>query len=572
VQRRLVAILAADVVGYSRLMGEDEAATLTTLRTLRAELLDPSFDLHGGRIFKTTGDGVLVEFSSVVEAVNCAIEIQQRMAAHNADLQENHSMQFRIGINLGDVVIEGGDIFGHGVNLASRLEGLAEPGGVCISAKVHEEVRGKIEASFEDLGERVLKNIAKPVRAYRLETGVSIQPTTYGASSSSMPSIAVLPFVNMSSDSEQQYFSDGITEDIITELSRFRSLFVIARNSSFQYRDKAVDIRRVARELGVRYVVEGSVRKIGASIRITAQLVDAQSGSHVWSERFDRDVDSLFTVQDEVTTTIVATLTGQIEDTEIKETASRKSGNIQAYDCYLRGVAHIRGYGVDDNQRARELFEQAIALDPGFAIAHAYLSLSLLVENGYGNAPLEIKDRAKDIALTAVQMDPRESRCQQFLGQAYAFRGEFDLAIAHMEQSTRLNPGDANSLASFGSVLGRAGRADEGVALIEKAMQLNPFHPEWYWSGLAIAFYAARRYEDCLAANQKIRYGKHHWQLARSAACLIRLGRLNEALVVASDVLRIKPDFHLKSEMPPYKHDSDSKHLFDAMREAGLPE
>ena len=385
------------------------------------------------------------------------------------------------------------------------------------------------------------------------------------------PSVAVLPFNNMSGDPEQQYFSDGITEDIITELSRFRSLFVVARNSSFHYRDKADDVRTVAKELGVRYIVEGSVRKIADRIRITAQLIDAIPGNHLWSEKFDRNLNDLFAVQDEVTQTIVATLTGQLEDVAIKKAAGSRASSLPAYDCLLRGIELMRSYGGDVNRRAREFFEKAVVLDPQFAVAHSYLALSLIVEHGYGSASKVIKDRALESALKAVKLDPRESRCFLLLGQVYRFRGEFDSAVKQMEQSIKLNPNDANGIAQFGSVLAVAGRAEEGISLIKRAMILNPYHPDWYWRGLAIAYYAARQYHEALDANQHTDH-VDAWSIARIAACLVKLGRIDEARTTAAEALRVKPDFHLLSELPPYKFQADADHVLEGMRQAGLPD
>ena len=426
VQRRLAAILAADVVGYSRLMEQDEPGTLATLKARRKKVLEPLVVRHQGRVFKVAGDGVLVEFSSAVNAVECAVELQRGMAAANADLPEARRIVLRIGVNLGDVMVEGSDLYGDGVNIAARLEGIADPGGVLISGTAYDYVRNKVNAGFDELGARNLKNITEPIRVFAVTGTPAIRAPT---ATTDKPSIAVLPFVNMSGDAGQQYFSDGVTEDIITELSRFPSLFVVARNSSFQYRDKGVDVRRVARDLGVRYVVEGSVRKMVSRVRITAQLIDASTGNHVWGERYDRSIDDLFEVQDEVTRTIVATLVGRVEDAEMRGARQRPTASLHAYETLLRGIEHLRGPGDDDNRRARELFESAVALDPGYALAHAYLAIALLVEHRYDNAPEAIKQRALDSALTAVRIDPNEARCHQFLAQAYRFRGEFDLAV-----------------------------------------------------------------------------------------------------------------------------------------------
>ena len=332
----------------------------------------------------------------------------------------------------------------------------------------------------------------------------------------------------MSGDPEQQYFSDGITEDIITELSRSRSLFVIARNSSFQYRDKAVDVRRIARDLGVRYVVEGSVRKMGSRIRITAQLIDAVSGNHLWSERFDRGIEELFDVQDELTQTIVATVAGRLEDAEIRMASNRRTDSLPAYDCLLRGIQHLRDVGMENNRRARELFEQAVALDPRYALAHAYLALSLLVENNYGAASDAIKQRALDVATTAVRLDPRESRCHTFLGQVHRFRDEYDLAISHLEHGVALNPNDAIGIVHLSAALGVSGRAEEGIELVRRAIRLDPYL-KFAWGTLAFCLYAVRRYEEALAANRKLGHEMSPWLMAREAACLAQLGRLDEA-------------------------------------------
>ena len=432
VRRRLAAILAADVVGYSRLMGEDEAGTLVALKARRREVVSPLVTEHHGRIIKVMGDGVLIEFASAVDAVTCAVEIQRHFFEANQSLPQERRIVLRIGIDLGDVIVEGSDIYGDGVNIAARLEALAEPGGICLSGKMYNEVRSKGGHAFEDMGDVALKNIAHPVRVFKVSTSAEPPGADISLSLPTKPSIAVLPFTNMSGDPEQRYFADGITEDIITELSRARGLFVIARNSSFSYRDKAVDVRRIAHELNVRYIVEGSVRRMAARIRITAQLIDAVSGNHLWSERFDRNIDELFAIQDEVTQTIVSTMRGRLEDAEIWNASRKRTDSLSAYDCLLRGVEQLRAYGPDVNRRARELFEQAVALDPKYALAHAYLALSLVIENGYGNASADIKQRALDTAMAAVRLDPRESRCHIFLGQVHRLRDEYDLAISHL--------------------------------------------------------------------------------------------------------------------------------------------
>lgn len=570
-KRRLAAIAVADVVGYSRLMAADEAGTLAALRERRKSVLEPIVRDHGGRLVKVMGDGVLMEFASAVNAVKAALELQEKMAEANTLLSEDRRIFVRIGINLGDIIGEGSDVYGDGVNIAARLEALAEPGGICVSAKVRDETHGRLELAFEDMGEQQLKNIANPVRVFRVaDCAVS---AAVGASLSlpDKPSIAVLPFTNMSGDPEQQYFSDGITEDIITELSRSRSLFVIARNSSFQYRDKGVDVRRVARELGVRYIVEGSVRKMGSRIRITAQLIDAVPGNHLWSERFDRGIEELFDVQDELTQTIVATVAGCLEDAEIRMVANKRTDSLPAYDCLLRGIRHLRGYGPDDNRLARELFEQAVALDPQYARAHAYLALALLVENHYGGASDAIKQRALDLATAAVRLDPRDSRCHTFLGQVHRLRDEYDLAISHLERGLVLNPNDALGLVHLGGVLGVSGRAEEGIELLHRAIRLDPY-VHFAWGTLALCLYCVRRYEEALAASRKLGREKTLWQMGREAACLAQLGRLDEARAQAAEVLRRKPGFSVRAEMPHYRYPADAEHLREGLLKAGFPE
>ncbi|RWO61534.1 adenylate/guanylate cyclase domain-containing protein [Mesorhizobium sp.] len=570
-KRRLAAIAIADVVGYSRLMERDEAGTLSLLKERREILLEPIVRGHEGRIVKFMGDGVLMEFASAVNAVEAALDLQEKMAEANTLLSEERRILLRIGINLGDIIGEGSDVYGDGVNVAARLEALAEPGGICVSAKVRDELRGKGTHVFDDMGEVELKNISNPVRVFRIVNGVAPAHAGPALPLPDKPSIAVLPFTNMSGDPEQQYFSDGITEDIITELSRSRALFVIARNSSFQYRDKAVDVRRVARDLGVRYIVEGSVRKMGGRIRITAQLIDAVPGNHLWSERFDRSIEDLFKVQDELTHTVVATVVGRLEDAEIRIASNRRTDSLPAYDCLLRGIQQLRGFGMENNHRARELFEQAVSLDPQYAMAHAYLALSLLVENNYGAASDAIKQRALEVAMTAVRLEPRESRCHTFLGQIHRFRDEYDLAISHLENGVALNPNDVVGIVHLSAAFGVSGRAEEGIELARRAIRLDPY-VKFAWGTLAFCLYAVRRYEEALAANRKLGHELSPWMMAREAACLAQLGRLDEARARAAEVVRRKPGFSIRAEMPHYRYPADAEHLREGLLKAGLPE
>ena len=373
VQRRLAAILSADVAGYSRLMGADEAGTLERLKALRAEVVDPVIAAHDGRIVKLMGDGALVEFASVVGAVECAVEVQRGLSERTAGEPEDQRIVFRIGVNLGDVIIDGDDIYGDGVNVAARLQEIAEPGGVCISGSVFDQVKGKVEAGFEDLGDQRVKNIAEPVRAYRWSDAIAAPARAAPLALPDKPSIAVLPFVNMSGDPEQEYFSDGITEDIITELSRFPTLFVIARNSSFHFKGKAVKVSEIGRDLGVQYVVEGSVRKVGNRVRVTAQLVEAMSGNHLWAERYDRELEDIFEVQDEVAHTVAATVSGRLDDAGAERARRRPTEDLAAYDLFLRAYQHVHRWTRADLAAARPLLEKALDLDPNIARAHAYL-------------------------------------------------------------------------------------------------------------------------------------------------------------------------------------------------------
>ena len=386
-ERRLAAVLIADVVGYSRLLEEDEAGTLAALAQQRASILEPIVSAHAGRIVKLMGDGVLIEFGSAVNAVAGALELQRRMAEANEPLPKTRQIILRIGINLGDVIGEGEDIYGEGVNIAARLEALAEPGGTCISAKVHEEVHGKLNCTFEDMGEQTIKNIARPVRAYRLRPDKVIDGASPGRPALSLPdkpSIAVLPFQNMSGDPEQEYFADGMVEDIITALSRLRWLFVIARNSSFTYKGRAVDVKQVGRELGVRYVLEGSVRKAGKRVRITGQLIDASTGAHLWADRFDGELADIFDLQDQVTASVVGAIAPKLEQAEIERAKRKPTESLDAYDYFLRGMAAFHQLTRPSNDEALALFSRAIELDPDFASAYGMAARCYLQRKGFG--------------------------------------------------------------------------------------------------------------------------------------------------------------------------------------------
>ena len=589
IKRKLAAILSADVVGYSRLMSSDEAGTLTTLKAHRAELIEPAVAGLGGRIFKLMGDGILVEFSSVVDAVECAVAIQNGMAERNAQEPGDHRIVFRIGINLGDVLIEGDDIYGDGVNIAARLEGLAEPGGICISGKVHEEVKNKLHTPFENLGPTKVKNIPKPVQVYHWSKAADDPAPDMARAEGALPlsdrpSIVVLPFENISGDPEQEYFSDGITEDIITELSRFRSLFVIARNSSFHYKDQSPKVQDVGRELGVRYVVEGSVRKAGNRVRVTAQLVEAETGNHIWAERWDRELEDIFAVQDELVRTIVSTVGGRI-DAIGKARATRKSeAHLRAYDFYLRAAAAEDGNTKEDYQRARQYLERAIELDPGLAMAHHHLSLVNFFE--WMTHWVDDRDMAFAAALnaenTAVAIDDTDSRIHAQLGQLHHHRRSFDEAGQDFEKAIRLNPNDFQAMALYGNYLTAIGNPEDAIEQFDQAIRLNPIEPSWIRWLRGVACFTAERYDEAIADLRSIKRPINEvrgWLAASYAGA----GRLEEARATLEEFLRVAEEdmaifpgrklaawedyWHGAME---YQDNTDFEHLYDALRKAGL--
>jgi adenylate cyclase len=570
--RRLATILAADVVGYSRLMENNEVGTLADLKVRRREVLAPLVTKHQGRIFKMTGDGVLVEFGSAVDAVQCAVDLQQGMAAANVDQPKDRNIVLRIGVNLGDVIVEGSDLYGDGINIAARLEASAEPGGILVSSTVYDHVRNKVKVGFEDLGAQSLKGIAEPVRAYRV-TGTPSVTVAPPGTSTDKPSIAVLPFTNMSGDFEQEYFSDGITEDIITELSRFRSLFVIARNSSFAFKGKAVKVQEIAKELGVAYVVEGSVRKAGARIRITAQLVEAAGGRHVWAERYDRPADDVFAIQDEVVRTVAATLAGRVEAAGAEGLRRRPTPSLSAYECVLRGNALPVGDPVQE-AAAHQLFEQAVTLDPDYARAYAQLAISHLKRwlDGMSESSKDL-DRAFELATRAIVLDAQEIVCHTALSFVQLCRRRYDEAEFHARKALALNPNRPNSLAAMAEFFAFTGRPDEAVAFISDAMRLDPHHPAWYWGDLGAAHFAARRYAEAIAAIRHRPNLQFTWQ-AYLAACHAQLGEDEAMRAAAAEVLRLRPDFSVAvfTTHHPYKVAADREHLASSLRKAGLPE
>jgi adenylate cyclase len=552
-------------------MEQDEASTMAVLKARRKEVLKPLVARHQGRIFKFTGDGVLVEFGSAVNAVQCAIDLQHAMVAANAALPDDRRIVLRIGVNLGDVMVEGNDLYGDGVNIAARLEALAEPGGILVSGTAHDYVRNKVKVGFDDLGTQTLRNISEPVRAYRVTSTPAVaiaapKPAT------DKPSIAVLPFTNMSGDPEQQYFGDGVVEDIITELSRFRSLFVIARNSSFAFRGKAIDIGEIARRLGVQFVVEGSIRRAGNRVRITAQLIDATTGTHLWAERYDRELEDIFAVQDEVVCTVVATVAGRVEAAGAVLAKRRPPESLIAYDYVLRGLEQLNLVGEEHNAAARRLFEKAVELDPQYAAGHAYLALAIYVQWQTTRAPGEL-DRALASARQALALDENDSRCHRVLSGIYMHQRQYDRAEFHSDRSIALNPNDALTAMYRAGLLRHLGRAAEGVDWARKAMRLNPYHPNWYWDQLAKLLHSAGCYAEALDAYSRIAERPSFYH-AYVAACHAELGRMEEARKHTALALEARPDFSVATwgKKLPYKNEADLQRFLDGMRKAGLPE
>ncbi|MGP1395674.1 MAG: adenylate/guanylate cyclase domain-containing protein [Inquilinaceae bacterium] len=572
--RRLAAIVAADIVGFSRLMGEDEAATLADLKTLRG-LIDPLLATHGGRLVKTTGDGLLAEFASAVAAVDCAIAMQRGAATQAEGRPDHRRLRLRIGVNVGDIAVEDDDIFGDAVNIAARLEALAPTGGIAVSEEIYRHVRGHLKQGFTDAGAQQLKNIAQPVRVYHVDLSGTLPPGTLKAVAPPLPdrpSIAVLPLANLSGDPGQAYFSDGLTEDIITELSRFRQLFVIARNSSFVYRDRTVDVRQIGRELGVHYVLEGSVQKAVDRLRVTAQLVDAGTGHHLWAERYDRRPADIFDVQDELTQTIVATLAGRVQAAAGDHARTRRPEDLRAYDCLLRGLELLDQSVGADIGPARAQFEQAVARDPAYALAHASLALVHLRAWSWDGQPVWL-DRAFEAAKRALALDPAESRCHGALGLVHRNRRQYDAALIHLGRAVALNPNDAHMAAQMGLLLTYVGRAEEGVDWVRKAIRLNPHHPYWYQSFLGIALYSARRYGEAVEAFRGVEDVKA-WGHALTAAGYAQRGQDDAARFHADEALRQGPDFSAAKFLAgqPYQSEADLDHWRAGFRRAGLPD
>ena len=549
VERRLAAILATDVVGYSRLMGEDEEGTLAALKTLQRELIDPRVKENCGRLVKTTGDGALVEFASVVDAVRCAVEVQRAMAERNAEILAERRIELRIGINLGDIIIDEGDIYGDGVNLAARLESLSEPGGICVSRVVRDQVRDKLDLSFQDLGEYEVKNIARPVRVYGLPIGRTPAVTAPVAPARpDRPSIAVLPFHNLSADPEQEYFADGMVEDIITGLSRIRWLFVIARNSSFTYKGRTVDVKRVGRELGVRYVLGGSVRKFGKRVRVTAQLIEAETGVYVWAERYDRSLHDILALQDEITLSTVAGIEPSLKAVEIERVKRKRPENLDAYDFVLRALPHLSAAMPEQARIAVPLLEHALALEPDYGLAHGYLAWCLEVLFVRGGRDPEIAAAAVRHAHAAITHGRDDATALGLAGFVITIvEHDRRAAIEAFEAALALSPSCSIALI-FGSIaMGWANEAERALEWGERAVRLSPFDRLIYaaHTGLAVGHFAQDHYEEAVSAARRAiqsnpGFSVAHWVLAASLA---GLGRIPEAKIATAKVLALSPNF-----------------------------
>ena len=581
-KRRLAAILAADVVGYSRLMSADEAGTLAALKTCRRTLFDPKIAEYGGRVVKLMGDGALAEFPSAVHAVQCATEIQQNLAERYADTSGQPQIRFRIGINLGDIIIDGDDIYGDGVNIAARLEGLAESGGICIASSIYDQLEGKLEIVFEDGGKHQVKNIPRPVHVWRWRPSgaVAEQPAQHGAvpPPSDKPSIAVLPFENMSGDPEQEYFSDGITEDIITELSRYPDFLVIARNSTFVYKHKRVDLREIARSLGVQSVLEGSVRRAGKNVRISAQLIDAATGAHLWAERYDRTLEDIFAVQDEITETIVGALGVTLQEARVRRAMRRDPGSLDAYDKTLQAWAHFQRYNKEDNSEARRLAGEAVELDPDYARAHAIVSWAYLMDfsSRWVDDPDQALEQAHKSARTAVSLDDHNAYAHLGLGASENWLRRHDRAIASSQRAIELNPNDADSHAHFANVLVFAGRTDDALEELGTAMRLNPHYPGSYLQFLGRAYFTQRRYEEAEAAFERAVTVNPGWPWAHLllAAARAALGKIEDAEAGVAEARKLSPNLTMR-HVPkawPSKNPADFDHVMEMLRKAGLPE
>jgi TolB-like protein/class 3 adenylate cyclase/cytochrome c-type biogenesis protein CcmH/NrfG len=620
-ERKLAAILAADVVGYSRLVGADETGTIARLKALRKEFIEPLIAEYHGRVVKLMGDGALVEFASAVDAVECAVAIQQGVAEREASEPEERCIQFRVGINLGDVIIEGDDIYGDGVNIAARMEGLAEPGGICVARNVHNQVKAKLALAFEPMGQHRVKNIAEPVEVWRVlldgsvpkpklkarrlapvaiaagvagllalgaggawlwqQSRAAVQTTATDPvlAMPSGPSIAVLPFTNLTGDPAQEYFVDGVTEDIITELSKFQAFRVIARNSTFRYKGQAVDVRQVGKELGARYVVEGSVRRSPERIRVSVQLLDATDGEHVWGETYDRALtaEDVFAIQDELTRAVATTIADEhgVLSRTISERARRKrTEELSSYECVLRLHEYNRVLTPETHLAALTCLRRTVEVDPNYGDAWAALAEIYVDSYGNGFNPVDnALDKALDAAERALAIDPRNQQGQYGLAYAYFARRELESFMVNIEKVVRLNPNNGYYLGAAGWTIALSGQCDRGRELFDKAVKLNPYHPGWMLYPFIVCHYWADEYELALAEAHNLGLPDFFWTPMMFAAIYGQMGRTKEAQEALADALKLNPDlaerphFYIGAFVVPEEFINK---LVDGLRKAGL--
>ncbi len=579
VDRRLAAIVAGDVAGYSRMMGADEEGTLLRLNTHRREFLEPKIAEHRGRVFKRTGDGVLIEFASAVDAVRCAVEIQRGMVARNASVPDEKRIELRIGIHVGDVIVEDGDIFGDGVNIAVRLENLAQAGGICISDDAYHQVHGKVDTDFQDAGEHELKNIARPIRVHEFRYPGRPKETPAFALPDK-PSIAVLPFQNMSGDPEQEYFADGVVEDIITSLSRIRWFFVIARNSSFTYKEKSVDVRRVGRELGVRYILEGGVRKAGNRVRITTQLVEAATGRHLWADKFDGELTDIFDLQDQITAGVVGAIEPSVRYAEIERSRRKRTEKFDAYDLYLQALPHIWAHNPQDRITGLSFLKRALEIDQSYAAAHglAAWAYQQRFQRG-GAATASDREAAIHHARTALSLDTDDTTGLSLAGFAVAaLERDYQAAIGATDKALLYNPNSAQALAYSAVVNSLAGRFDVALDRARKSIRLSPFDPVRYIPEMAMstALFCTGKYNEAAEAAQRAIQSNPRFVPAHAilAACFVGQGKAKEALLQAKSVLSMEPHFHSRVSVIQVASSTPevAAPLLAALRAAGLPE
>jgi adenylate cyclase len=574
VARRLAAILAADAVGYSRLVGQNETATLEQFSAHLNELFLPKVKARDGRVIKTMGDGVLVEFPSVVEALECAIDIQRAMAERNANLSPDQRMDFRIGINSGDVVSENDDIFGEGVNIAARIESLAQPGGISISARVYDDVHNRVDTAFEDSGEQKLKNIAKPIRVYRVVMGGAAQRRVASLTLPDKPSIAVLPLQNMSGDPEQEYFADAIAEDLVTALSRWRTFFVIARNSSFIYKGRAVDVRRVGQELGIRYVLEGSVRKVGQRVRVTAQLLEAASGMHIWAEKYDRDLVDILALQDEITQQVVSAIEPAVLQSENVRLGGKSLGDYSAFDCYQRGVWHLNRISADGYREALALFRSAVERDPKLSLGYVGLSRILYggaTFYGWSDHPDDDLRESLQCAETAIGLDASDAIAHFAYSGAALYLGRHGDALDAARRTIALNPNFAYGQLRLGQVQIYSGHPADAIEPIERSLRHSPFDPQLgsMIGSLSLARYQTKDYEGAAELARTAIAHNFAPGYALLGAALARLGRTEEARKAMPEnllaaIMRDSP------RLASYANPADRDHFLGGLMLAGV--